>query len=203
MQNKTMIAAVLLSLGVISAFAGKAQPQRGASSSPNPGIEARFSFGPGEFLNGTRVVRVFLELSNTSDVGNPIYLLYDSLRSIKALVRDSGGKPVPVGTHAADISSPLPFLICLPYHGTLRFDVTAVGYIVPGAPRALIGLISGVWTIQQGDSSDYYLTGTYVAEKPTTEPLNGRIWTGTLEIPKARVDQPMEDTPTQGGPATR
>ena len=113
-----MIAAVLLSLGVISAFAGKAQPQRGASSSPNPGIEARFSFGPGEFLNGTRVVRVFLELSNTSDVGNPIYLLYDSLRSIKAQLLDSGGTRVPVGPHAADITSPPPFLICLPYHGT-------------------------------------------------------------------------------------
>lgn len=199
-----MIAALLLCMEVVSAFAGEAQAQKGASTPGIRGVEARFSFGAGEQVNGTRVVRVFLELRNTADDDlTPIYLLYDSGRSVKAQLVDAGGRPVPLPTYDADIWSPLPFMICLPRNSTLRLDVTARGYFVPGVPRALIGLNSGVWAIKQGDSSDYYLTGTFVAERPAAEPLNGRVLTGTLEIPRARVDLPKEDTPAQRGPATR
>ena len=161
-------------------------------SQPINGIQARFSFADGDIFNGTRIIRVFLELRTVSDIGNPIYLLYDSDHSIKAQLFDSYGKPVsPPMSSAFDGPMQEPFFICLPNNSTMKFDITANGYGIPKDEKAFIGLlpIPGNWTIKRGDSAEYFLSGTFTAEKPK-EPLNKdqRIWTGKIEIPKARVN---------------
>jgi hypothetical protein len=159
-------------------------------SQPVNGIQARFSFADGDICNGTRIITVFLELQNVSDVGNPIYLLYDSDYSIKAELFDSCGKPVsPPRSSSFDGCVQEPFFICLPYNSTIKFDVTANGYGIPKDEKALIGLSSRDWVIKRGDSAEYFLGGTFTAEKPK-EPVNKDqcIWTGKIEIPKARVN---------------
>lgn len=186
-QNRAAVSVAILGLAIVSALAAQTAQEGGPWSPPISGVQARFSFGTGDLSYGTRITRVFLELRNISDVLNPIYLLYDSYRSIKAELYDSAGKPVAVSPHAASIWSPGPFLICLPYNSILRLDVTAIGYGVPKDRKALIGLYSGVWVIEKTDSSEYLLGGTFAAERPT-KPTKERIWTGRIEIPKAVVD---------------
>ena len=156
-------------------------------STPVDGIQARFSFGLGNLVNGTRIVRIFLELRNSSDLLTPVYLLYDPSRSIKAELYNSAGKPVHTACMPADIMTPDPFLICLPQNSTLILDVTANGYGIPKDGGAFIGLLSQDWLIKTDDSSDFFLDGNFLTEKPK-EPIKEKVWTGHLNIPKARVD---------------
>jgi hypothetical protein len=155
-------------------------------SLPSSGLQARFSFDRGPLSNGTRLTTVFLELRNTSDSSDPIYLFYYPDRSIRAQLYNLSGNPVSSSPSAASIWYPSPFLLCLPRNSTLRLDVTAIGYGVPKDKKTMIGLASGVWLIDKADSSEYLLGGTLMAEKPT-EAVKYRIWSGRLDIPRAKV----------------
>jgi hypothetical protein len=180
--------ALIVGFAMVSVLGAQTMGDGGGPwSLPISGVQARFSFETGDLFNGTRITRIFLELRNTTGVLNPICMLYDPIRSIKAQLYDAAGKPASVGPSAASIFSAFPFLICLPYKGTLRFDVTAYGYGVAKDKKALIGLHSRAWVIEKADPSEYFLGGVFVAERPL-RPLNEKIWTGRIEIPKARVD---------------
>jgi hypothetical protein len=178
---------LIMSVAVVAvALAAPIPIERNGWSKPISGIQARFGFEVGRLFNGTRLTKVYLELRNVSDVANPIYLRYDPTRSIKAQLFDSGGKPVPITGNPASIMSPPPFLLCLPYDSTLRFNVTAIGYGVPKDEKALIGLHSGDWVIKKGDASKYFLGGTFISEKPKKE-TQKRLWVGKIDIPQIEV----------------
>jgi hypothetical protein len=193
LKTNAMLAAAMLRLMIVSALVALVLEAQGggAWSLPVSGVRARFAFERGDASKRTRIIRVFLELRNTSDFATPIYLFYDPLRSIKAQLYDQSGVAVSISPHYADITLPDPFLICLPHNSTLRLDVTAIGYGVLGRSakdtKALIGLTSGVWAIKETDSSEYFLGGTFFAAKPKN-PAKERTWSGALEIPKANVD---------------
>jgi hypothetical protein len=175
-------------VAVATVFAAPVQVDNAGWSEPVSGIQARFSFEEGPLGNGTtRLTKIYLELRNVSDRASPIYLQYDPGASIKAQLFDSAGNPVKITGNPASIWVSPPFLICLPNDSTLKLNVTAEGYGVPKDEKALIGLLSGDWVIKKDDSSEYFLGGTFVAEKPK-EKTEQKLWVGEIQIPMARVD---------------
>src|SRR4051812_27949344 len=90
----------------------------GEWSAPANGLQGRLSTGFSEEFNGTRMVDVYLELRNVSDVGNPMEIYFDEYTSLKSSVIDAAGKPLKLGPTAASIISPGPFWLSIPWDGS-------------------------------------------------------------------------------------
>mgnify|MGYP001301312762 CR=1 FL=1 len=156
-------------------------------STPVNGVKARFSFAEGNIVNGTRLIQVYLELKNVSDLGNPLYLYFDPSASVRGEVRNSANKGVKGSGGPFDQLIPSPYIITLPRDSTLIINVTANGWGVPKDEKALIGMMNDDWMIKRGDTAEYYLTGTFLAGQPPKE-VDGQVWTGTIQIPTRRID---------------
>jgi len=155
-------------------------------SKPVNGIQGRLTFSKGDVVVGTRIIKVYLELRNISDVLNPIEIPYDPTKSVRGELFNSAGKPVPKANVPADIMSPSPFTLALPYDSTLRFDVTARGYGIMPHQGSLIGLHSGAWLVKDDELSNCYLGATFEV-RPESKRNHGRVWSGILEIPRTRI----------------
>lgn len=178
------LAMPLMALWLLTVSPGWSQAGWSKSSQ---GLEARFSLEKGERSGKMRILHVYLEIRNVSDVANPIYVFYEPTQSLLVKMVDEHGKPVPVPGAAADVLSPSGHLLAIPWHGLLRFDVTAYGYAVAGDTSLLIGLHRGVWAVPRGRNVKWILSGTFSAMKPTAA-VSERLWDGRLEIPGIVVD---------------
>ena len=158
-------------------------------SEPVNGIQARFSFGPGEVLGGTRVITIYLELHNVSGMIDPLYFNYHS-SLVTGQVYDSAGKPVPQTGGILDrFGGPDIYLLGLPSDATLKLNVTSTGWGVMTDQKAHIETSNGNWEIKPGDNAEYYLGGSFTsAGRPQNPPKDMRIWAGKIEIPKVRID---------------
>src|SRR4051812_9493575 len=71
--------------------------ETGNWSTPVDGLQGRLLTTFGKEFNGTRMVDVYLELRNVSDVGNPMEIYFDEYTSLKSSVYDAAGKPLKLG----------------------------------------------------------------------------------------------------------
>jgi len=156
----------------------------GAWSTPVNGLQGRLSAAFGKDFNGTRMVDVYLELRNVSDVGNPMEIYFDEYTSVKSSVVDADAKALKLGPTAASIISPGPFWLSIPSGGNLRFPVSVSGYGIFKDSGMDIPMTSGNWVIAPADKKQYYLSADFT-NAPTTD--KRRAWTGTLHLPKVQI----------------
>ena len=83
--------------------------------------------------------------------------------------------------------------ITLPYDSKIRLRANMYGYGKPKGDGLQLTLRSGAsWTIQAGDTNDYYLSGTFTVSPPTNHVAKDfeaarAEWSGTLELPKMKI----------------
>jgi hypothetical protein len=155
-------------------------------SQPVNGVQGRIIVSDDVWLYGTQMTTVDLELRNVSDVGNPIAIYFDPNRSFKCELLDAKDQAVARPPFAADIITPNPYWLSLPYQGTLRWRVSVSGYGIKPNSGKMVQMSCGMWLIKPGDHSEYGLAVKFVAVS-TPEDRERRAWTGTLTIPKAPI----------------
>jgi hypothetical protein len=148
------------------------------------GLRGRLLAAPGGEFIGTRMVDVYLELQNVSDVGNPMEIYFNSYDSIKSVAVDSAGKDVKQPANAASITSPGPYWLSVPWDGTLRFRVSVSGYGVYKNSGTQVQMDSGNWLIALSDKAKYYLEAKFSS---LPAPDKRRAWEGTLILPKVLI----------------
>ena len=189
MGNIRSLVPLSLALLLLSALATVAQNDKrafenGDWSAPVSGLQGRLSAAFGKDFNGTRMVDVYLELRNVSDVGNPMEIYFDEYTSVKSSVVNAENKPLKLGPTAASIISPGPFWLSIPWDGSLRFRVSVSGYGIFKDSGTDIPMSSGNWVIASSDKKPYYLSAEFT-NAPTTD--KRRAWAGTLHLPKVLI----------------
>lgn len=182
------------------ALPASAASATGAWSEAVSGIQGRLIAQDDPPFNGTRMIAVYLELRNVSDVGNPLEIPYDG-SNFQGELRDKAGKIVAQAGLSCSIINPPGYFLILPHDSTLRFRVSVTGYGVPKDGGALIGLNNAAWLIQRGDSAAYFLSGPFgpcamhhFDAKTRNSPSN-RKWAGVLQLPPVRIPAPDKARP--------
>ena len=187
---RACIFAALLTL-VCSANIRAAYTRTGDWSASVNGLRGRLSVSEDKPFNGTKMLAVYLELQNVSDVGNPIELYFDPIRTVVSRVIDDAGKDLAQPPNAASITSPPPFWLSIPWDGSLRFHASVYGYGVYKDSGTQVSMANGSWLIKPGDKSKYFLQASLIS-KPTAGDKR-RAWTGELMLPKVEVSQLPKD----------
>jgi hypothetical protein len=164
----------------------RAIQETGAWSDSVNGVQGRLSVSEDQPLNGTRILAIYLELRNVSDVGNPTEIYYEPSNAIQCQLIDANAKPVPNAGLPADIEIPMPFWLALPHDGSLRFRVSVSGYGIPKNAGTMVPMHCGPWLIKDSDHSVYDLESTFIA-KPMDDKLRRRAWQGLLKLPKVKI----------------
>lgn len=172
---------------LISAFTASVSGQTPTENwSPTVnGVQGRLIFVEEPAVNGTRISGLDLELRNVSDVGNPIEIYYDPTRAFRCQLFDGMNRPVPQPPYVADILTPNPYWLSLPYQGSLRFRVSVHGYGIGENKGRMIQMSCGVWRVKPDDSGRYVMRATFTTAPPR-EPSR-RAWTGDLVLPPVEV----------------
>ena len=160
--------------------------ETGAWSGVVNGVQGRLIISEDQPSNGTAIVAVYLELRHASDIADPIEIYIDSTHTFRCQLLDANDRPVATAGLPASILVPRPFWLTLPYDSSLRFRISVSGYGVPRNERALIPLECGDWIIKSGDTGDYKLEIS-LGVKPPKVDVNGRVWKGTLKLPKVKI----------------
>lgn len=187
MIRKLASAALLILLSVLLATAQGVEERKfeiGAWSATINGLRGRLLAAPGEVFERTRMIDVYLELKNVSDVGNPLEIYFDEFDSLKSTVIDADGKALKEPPNAASIASPGPFWLSIPWDGTLRFRVSVSGYGIYKNSGVDIPMSSGNWVIAASDKKEYFLAVDFHAARTTDK---RRAWEGTLHLPKVLI----------------
>ena len=179
-----MCAAILMAASSRSSYA--AIPETGAWSDVVNGVQGRLIISEDQPFSYTKIVAVYLELQNVSNVGNAIEIYFDPTHTFQCQLLDPDDKPVATAGLPASIMIPHPFWLILPYDSSLRFRISVSGYGVPRNEKALIPLECGDWVIKSGDAIDYKLEVTFVVNPPKVE-IDRRVWKGTLKLPRVKV----------------
>lgn len=158
-----------------------AQSVTGEWSSTVNGVQGRLSLAEDKPVNGTRMLAVYLELKNVSDVGNPIEIYYDPTRSLKCDLVNAETKPVVQAALPADILTPSPYWLSLPFDSVLRFRVSVYGYSIPRDGGRMIQMSCGAWLLKEIDGQMHKLEVTLVAVAPEIG-TGRRAWTGQLRM---------------------
>ena len=177
-----MCAAILMT--ALSSYA--ATPETGAWSDVVKGVQGQLIISEDQPFNGTKIVAVYLELRNVSNVGDAIEIYFDPIHTFQCQLLDPNDRAVATAGLPASIMIPHPFWLILPYDSSLRFRISVSGYGVPQNERALIPLECGDWVIKSGDVSDYKLEVTFVVNPPKVD-IDRRVWKGTLKLPGVKV----------------
>ena len=163
-----------------------ATPESGAWSEPVNGVQGRLITSGGQPFNGTRIVALYLELRNVSNIADAIEIYFDPIHTFKCQLLGADNKPVATAGLPASIMVPHPFWLILPYDSSLRFRISVSGYGIPRNERALIPLECGDWVIKSGDVSDYELEVTFLVNPPKVD-IDRRVWKGTMKLPKVKI----------------
>jgi hypothetical protein len=154
-------------------------------SAVKDGVQGRLIFSEEPAFNGTRMLGIDLELRNVSDVGNPIEIYYDPINAFRCELLDAKNNPVAQPPLVADIMTPNPYWISLPYQGSIRFRVSVNGYGVAKDSGRMIQMSCGAWLLKPGDQAPYAFHATLSAD-PAREP-RPHAWKGPLELPLTAV----------------
>ena len=160
--------------------------QVGAWSKVIDGIQGRLLAALDTSYNGTRMLAVYVELRNVSDVANPKDIYYDFMSSFRGKVVDARNQELPRASLPADIMSPPPCWLAVPNDGLLRFPVFVHGYGVPQNGGVMISLPNDVWLIPSEKVTGYFINGALTA------PLKRAAWSqsnwhGTIELPNVKI----------------
>lgn len=169
-------------LGSINSFAVE---ETGAWSEPVHGLRGRLTAKEDKPFHGTKMIAIYMELENVSDVGNQMEFYFDPIKSIESSVTDSNGKDLEQPPTAADVASPSASWLALPNDGTLRFRVSVSGYGVYENSGTNVQMMSGNWLIKPSDKEKYYLEATYISKPPESD--RRRAWTGSLKLPRVLI----------------
>lgn len=148
----------------------------GSWSAAVKGIQGRLLVALGGKPDERRFPSIYLEIRNVSDIGSPLFVKYDSDKSMTLEVVDrENRKAPPLGGVFSQISSG-PFDIVLPYAGTLRFLISDTGYGIAFNLPASSG------------SKPYFLRGTFSV--PVSKKYEAkREWHGLLTLPPVKIPQ--------------
>jgi hypothetical protein len=131
----------------------------------------------------------YLELQNVSDAKNSCKDIYfDPASEFTFELRDALDKsPRQVGGRGSG-GFPMSFWVSLPPDSTIRLRASWYGYGYPRGRGLMIPLYHHL-TIPEGDTNDYFLTGTFTANAPTNHVSlpDHILWQRTLTLPKTRV----------------
>src|SRR3954465_7568274 len=105
-----------------------ASEETGEWSMPVNGLKGRLIAKEDNPFMGTKIVAVYMELANVSDVGNPMEFYFDPTTSIVSRVVDEKGNDVAQPPNAASIASPGLYWLAVPWDGLLRFRASVSGY---------------------------------------------------------------------------
>jgi hypothetical protein len=188
MNSKLLIClALVLSGGSFGCSAADPEPLvAGGWSEPVNGLRGRLLFTEDARFNGTRMGAVYLEIQNVSDVLNPMEIYYDTFHALPCELLDGSNQPVAQAASPADIMSPTPFWIMLPYDSTLRFRVSVSGYGIPKDAGLSIGLMSGNWIIPPTSRAACFLSASFSVTPPETKD-HLHAWHGVLNLPKVKI----------------
>ena len=167
-------------------------PEVGAWSETVNGVKGRLTISEDQPFNGTKIVAVYLELRNVSNIADAIEIYFDPSHTFQCQLLDANDKPVATAGSPASIMVPRPFWLILPYDSSLRFRISVNGYGVPQNERALIPLECGDWIIKSGNNGEYRLNVTFTVNPPKMD-IDRRVWKGTLKLPKVKIP-PTGDT---------
>jgi hypothetical protein len=141
--------------------------------------------------------QVYLEFENVSGpIGSPTQFYFDPFKGLQCELKDAGDKPVSTGGGGSGGGAGASW-ITLPYDSTIRLRANMFGYGSKPGQGLNLTLWSQAWQIRAGDTSVYYLSGTFTVTTPTNFLLKDSettspVWTGTLELPKIKISVPKE-----------
>ncbi|MGH9819799.1 MAG: hypothetical protein ACRD43_06485, partial [Pyrinomonadaceae bacterium] len=159
--------------------------ETGAWSEQVRGLRGRLIVKEDKPFHGTRMIAVYMELENVSDVGNQMEFYFDPISSIESKLVDENGKEVEQPPTAADVATPAPFWLALPHDGTLKFRISVTGYGVYDHSGTNVQMSSGNWLIKPNDKGKYYLEATYTSTPPKAD--KRRAWSDSLNLPKVLI----------------
>jgi hypothetical protein len=183
LRSKTLVFATVLM--AVCAVNIRAYTRTGDWSDSVQGLRGRLSVSEDKPFIGTRMIAVYLELENVSDVGNAIELYFDPTRSIVSRVVDENSNDVAQPPNGASIALPPPFWLAVPWDGSLRFRISVSGYGVYKNSGTQIQMNSGSWLIRRGDKRKFFLETTLVSKPPAGD--RRRAWAGELKLPKILI----------------
>jgi hypothetical protein len=172
-------------------------------SGESGGLQAKLSLRRSHVSNGTGIIAIYLELRNTSDEGEPMYV--SGLGSLQFKVTDEDGREIPESNGLFNGPGFVAPDLVLPHDSTMRFRIGPCGLGIPGDQAAFVDLgPTAGWVLPQ-DGRRYYLQATYEIKeaKEIVQPklkmrIPGYYWQGRLELPPVRI--PTEPEPVD--PAT-
>ena len=167
----------------VNSFAGT--EETGAWSEPVDGLRGRLIAKEGSAFHGTKMVDIYLELENVSDVGNPMQFYFDPIKSIESRCFDSNGKDLMQPPTAADVITPSAYWLSIPSDGKLKFKISVTGYGVYDNSGSNVQMMSGNWLIKPGDKGKYYLEAKLISHPPESSRI--RAWSGELKFPKVLI----------------
>ena len=182
-MKKICCTLILVLLVPISALASG--EETGAWSEPVDGLRGRLIAKEGSVFHGTKMVDIYMELENVSDVGNPMQLYFDPIKSIDSRCFDTNGKDLVQPPTVADVITPSAYWLSIPNDGKLKFKISVAGYGVYENSGTNIQMMSGNWLIKPGDRGKYYLEAKLVSKPPESSRI--RAWSGELKLPKVLV----------------
>jgi hypothetical protein len=162
-----------------------ADEQTGEWSMPVNGLKGRLIAKEDKPFMGTKMVAVYMELANVSDVGNPLEFYFDPTASIVSNVVDEKGEDVAQPPNAASIASPGPYWLAVPWDGLLRFRASVSGYGIYKNSGTDVQMMSGNWLIKPADKQNYYLQAKLVSRPPAAD--KRRSWSGELQLPRVLI----------------
>jgi hypothetical protein len=185
MRSKLSLSSLLVLIVFVSSHIYASTEETGAWSEAVKGLRGRLIAKEDKPFHGTRMVAIYMELENVSDVGNQMEFFFDPIKSIESNVVDAGGKDLAQPPTAADVVTPSAFWLALPNDGTMRFRISVAGYGVYENSGTNVQMMSGNWLIKPADKNKYYLEATYISKPPETD--RRRAWVGSLKLPKVLI----------------
>ena len=156
----------------------------GAWSEPIQGVQGRLITREDRIFNGTKIVAVYLELRNATNVLGSIEVYFDS-NKLKTLIVDSNDDLISKPMDAAmSVFEPLPLWLVLPYDSSLRFRVSVSGYGIPKGGTA-IQMMEGLLLVGPNVKQECFLEGTFVSEPE--KKMSEEKWRGTIKLPKVLI----------------
>ena len=184
-SRRSKVIFTLFAAAVFAGIAYSADEQVGAWSAPVDGLRGRLIAKEDKPFAGTRMIAVYLELENVSDVGNPMELYFDPTKTVISKVTGDDGNPPPEVPTAADIITGPPYWLAIPPDGSMRFRVSISGYGVFKNSGTNVQMMSGNWVIKSDNKRKYYLQAKFVSKPPQND--KRRAWSGELNLPRVLI----------------
>jgi hypothetical protein len=166
--------------------------EQAAWSEESNGLRGRLSVHLSHVINGTGIIVTHLELSDVSDIGNPMLVTVPE-QSMTFKVTDIDGHELPRVAGAFSGWTFGPYELVLPHDSSIRYRIGPRGWGIPGDQAALVDLGSSFgWTLPR-DGKPYYLHGVLeIPEAENDRSDRGRRWHGRLDLPPVRIPTEAE-----------